>query len=81
MPKRFLIYQHIDPETGEIGREYYTQNPIPEGTKFEVQYGSQTLWFRMCMHYLTDETVSVVELVGVGEPCVVKRPRLPRRQD
>ena len=76
MPNRFLIHKTIDPETGKPEREYYTQNPIPEGTEFEVQYGGQTLRFRMCMHWLNDEVVSIVELVGVGEPCVVKRPRL-----
>ena len=76
MPKRFLIHKHIDPETGKTGREYYTQNPIPEGTEFKVQYEGKTLQFRMCMHWLSDEVTSVVELVGVGEPFVVKRPRL-----
>ena len=76
MTKHYLIYQSTDPETGKTGREYYTQNPIPEGTEFEVQYEGQTLWFRMCMHYITDEVVSVVELVSVSEPCTVKRPRL-----
>ena len=76
MPKRFLIHKTIDQETGKPLKEYYTQNPIPEGTEFEVQYGGQTLRFRMCMHWLSDETVSIVELVDVGEPCAVKRPRL-----
>lgn len=75
MPKRYLIHKHTDPETGEP-KEFYTQNPIPEGTEFEVQYEGQTLRFRVVLHYLTNETVSVVELVGVGEPCAVKRPRL-----
>ena len=74
MPKRFLIHKTYDPETGKPLREYYTQNPIPEGAEFEVQYEGQTLRFRMCIHYLTDEVVSVVELVGVGGG--VKRPRL-----
>lgn len=76
MPKRYLIHKHIDPETGKTGREYYTQNPIPEGTEFEVQYEGQTLRFQMVMHYITIETRSVVELVGVGRSCAVKRPRL-----
>ena len=76
MPKRFLIHKTIDLETGKPLKDYYTQNPIPEGTEFEVQYEGQTLRFRMVIHWVTDETVSVVELVGVGEPCVVKRPRL-----
>jgi hypothetical protein len=78
MPKHYLIHKTTDPETGKTGREYYTQNPIPEGTEFEVQYEGQTLRFRMCMHWITDETVSVIELVDVGEPCAVKRPRLPK---
>ena len=78
MPKHYLIHKTVDWETGKPGREYYTQNPIPEGAEFEVQYEGQTLRFRVGMHYLTDEVVSVVELVGVGEPCVVKRPRLPK---
>ncbi len=74
--QKFLIHKTIDLETGEPLKEYYTQNPISGGTEFEVQYEGQTLQFRVCMHYLTDETVSVIELVGIGEPCVVKRPRL-----
>ena len=78
MPKRFLIHKTIDPETGKTGREYYTQNPILEGTEFEIQYEGQTLRFRMDMHWLTIETRSIVELVGIGEPCAVKRPRLPK---
>ena len=76
MPKRYLIHKTHDPETNKPLREYYTQNPIPEGTGFEVQYEGQTLRFRMNMHWLTDETRSIIELVGVGGPCVVKRPRL-----
>jgi hypothetical protein len=76
MPKRFPIHKTIDWETGKPLKDYYTQNPISEGTEFEVQYEGQTLQFRMDAHYITDETVSVVKLVDVGEPCVVKRPRL-----
>ncbi len=81
MPKRFLIHKtFIDIEAKPLVplKDYYTQNPIPEGTEFGVQYEGQTLRFRMDMHFVTDETRSVVELVGVGEPCVVKRPRLPK---
>ena len=78
MPKRFLIHKTRDFETGEPYKEFYTQNPIPEGTEFEVQYEGQTLRFRMDMHYITDEVTSVVKLVGVGESCGVKRPRLPK---
>lgn len=79
MPKQFLIHKtFVDIEAKPLVplKEYYTQNPIPEGAEFEVQYEGQTLWFRMGMHYVTNEVVSVVELVGVGEPCAVKRPRL-----
>ena len=76
MPNRYLIYKTIDPETGKTGREYYTQNPISEGIEFEVQYEGQTLRFRVCAHWLSDETRSIVKLVDVGGPCVVKRPRL-----
>lgn len=76
MPKRYLIHKTIDFETGKPLKDYYTQNPIPEGTEFEVQYEGQTLRFRMDMHFVTNKTMSVVELVGVGKPCAVKRPRL-----
>ena len=79
MPKRFAIHQtYVDLEVNPLVplKTYYTQNPIQEGTEFEVQYGGQTLRFRMCMHWVSDEVVSIVELVGVGEPCAVKRPRL-----
>ena len=78
MPNRYLIHKTTDPETGKPGREYYTQNPIPEGTEFEVQYEGKTLWFRMGMHWISSETISTVELVDVGESCVAKRPRLPK---
>ena len=76
MLKRYLIHKTIDWETGKPGKEYYTQNPIPEGAEFEVQYEGQTLQFRVCMHYVSNEVTSVVELVGVDEPCAVKRPRV-----
>ena len=78
MPKRFSIHKTLDFETSEPYKEFYTQNPIPEGTEFEVQYEGQTLRFRMGMHYITNETRSDVELVGVSESCTVKRPRLPK---
>jgi len=74
MPNRYLIHKTHDPEIGQPLKEYYTQNPIPEGTQFEVQYGGQTLRFRMSMHWLTSETTSTIEFVGVGGG--VKRPRL-----
>lgn len=76
MPKRYLIHKTVDLETGKPLKDYYTQNPISEGTEFEVQYEGQTLRFRMNMHFVTDKVTSVVELIGVGEPCAVKRPRL-----
>lgn len=76
MPKRFLIHKTYDSETGDPLQDYYTQNPISEGTMFEVQYEGQTLRFRVDMHFVTDETQSMVELVDIGEPCAVKRPRL-----
>ena len=78
MPNRFLIHKTINQEIGKPGREYYTQNPIREGTEFGVQYKGQTLRFRMVMHWLSDEVTSIVELVDVGESCAVKRPRLPK---
>ena len=74
MVNHYLIYKTHDPETGQPLKEYYTQNPIPEGTTFEVQYGGQTLQFRMGCHWLSNETVSVIELVSVSSG--VKRPRL-----
>ena len=81
MPKRFAIHQtYVDIEALPLEplKTYYTQNPIPEGTEFEVQYGGQTLRFRVDMHWITDEVVSVIELVSIGESCAVKRPRLPK---
>lgn len=74
--KRYLIHKTIDQETGKPLRDYYTQNPISEGAEFEVQYEGQTLRFRMCSHWISSEVISTVELVSVGEPCAVKRPRL-----
>ena len=76
MPNRYLIHKTHDSETGKPLKDYYTQNPILEGTEFEVQYEDQTLRFRVDMHWVTDEVMSVVELVGIGKSCVVKRPRL-----
>ena len=81
MSKRFIIHQtYVDIEANPLVplKTYYTQNPIPEGTEFEIQYGGQTLRFRVGMHWITDEVVSVVELVSVDKPCAVKRPRLPK---
>jgi len=77
MSNRYLIHKIHDPETGQLRKEFYTQNPIPEGAEFEVQYEGQTLRFRMGCHWLSNETVSIIELVGVSGG--VKRPRLPRR--
>lgn len=78
MPKHYLIHKTTDPETGKPMKDYYTQNPIPEGTEFEVQYGGQTLRFQMVDHWISDEVTSDIKLVGVGESCAVKRPRLPK---
>ena len=79
MPKRFPIHKtFVDIEAKPLVplNTYSTPNPIPEGAEFEVQYEGQTLRFRMDVHWITDETMSAVELVGVGESCVAKRPRL-----
>ena len=76
MPKRFLIHKTRDFETGEPYKEFYTQNPIPEGTEFEVQYEGQTLRFRMDLHWIIIETRSSIELISVDGG--VKRPRLPK---
>jgi len=77
--EKFLIHKTTDPLIGE--NKYCTSNPIPEGTEFEVQYEGQTLRFQVVNHWIVDETISTIALVGVGEPCAVKRPRLPRSQD
>lgn len=76
MPDRYPIHKTHDPETSEPLKEYYTQNPISEGAEFGVQYGGQTLQFRIASHWLTSKTTSTVELIGVSGG--VKRPRLPR---
>lgn len=80
--QKYPIHKTTDLETGKPIKDYYTQNPIPEGTEFEVQYEGQTLRFRMGCHWVTSETVSVIELIGVGggvKLCTVKRPRLGDR--
>ena len=65
--KKYPIHQtyvDIEAEILEPLKTYYTQNPIPEGSTFEVQHGGRTLLFRLEMHYITDETTSLIEFLG-----------------
>ena len=65
--KKYPIHQtYVDIEAKPLVplKTYYTQNPIPEGSIFEVQHDGRTLLFRLEMHYITDETTSLIEFLG-----------------
>lgn len=55
-----------DPVSG-VTKEYMTNNPIPEGTKFIVQYGDYTIRFEMYQHFLSDPDLSMVKVLNVVE--------------
>jgi len=77
MPKRFPIHCTVPgPTFGDVVENEFTHNPIPEGKIFEIRYGGYVIRFRIDIHFYTNPLLSVVELVGVSESCVVKRPRL-----
>ena len=56
-----------DPRLGGAVREYVTNNPIPEGTKFVVQYGDYTIRFELDSHYYSNPNLSVVKALNVME--------------
>lgn len=64
---RRIIHKTFDEETGELLKTYYTQNLIPEGGSFEVQYGGCTFLFRVEQHFVSDETLSLIKFLGEKE--------------
>ena len=67
MTKRYPIHQtYVDIEAEPLVplKTYYTQNPIPEGSTFEVPCGGKTLLFRIDQHFVTDETLSIIRFLG-----------------
>ena len=56
-----------DPRLGGAIREYVTNNPIPEGTKFVVQYGDYTIRFELDSHYYSNPNLSVIKVLNVME--------------
>ena len=61
MTKRYLT-QNQD-ASGQLLPPYYTQNPIPVYSTFEVPYQGRILVFRLEQHYVSDETVSVIKIL------------------
>ena len=55
-----------DPVSG-VTKEYVTDNPIPEGTKFVVQYGDYTIRFELDSHYYSNPNLSVIKVLNVME--------------
>lgn len=72
MTQRYPIHQtFVDIEAEPLVplRTYYTQNPIPEGSTFEVSCGGQTFLFRLDSHFVSDEKISLIEFLGAkNEP-------------
>ena len=64
---RRIIHKIFDEETGELLKTYYTQNLIPEGIPFEVQYGGCTFLFQVEQHFVSDETLSLIKFLGEKE--------------
>lgn len=53
-----------------VTKEYVTSNPIPEGTKFVVQYGGYAVRFELDSHYYSNPNLSVVKVLNVmGKSC------------
>lgn len=64
--KRYPIHQtYVDIEAEPLVplKTYYTQNPIPEGRTFEIQYGNHTFVFRVEQHFVSDETLSLIKFL------------------
>jgi hypothetical protein len=64
MTLRRIIHRTYDPETGIPLKTYFTQNPMPEGTVFEISYGGCIFTFRIEQHFVSDETLSVIKFLG-----------------
>ena len=65
--KKYPIHQtYVDIEAKPLVplKTYYTQNPIPEGSTFEVPYGGRLLLFRIDQHFISDEKVSLISFLG-----------------
>lgn len=65
--KKFPIHQtyvDIEAATLEPLKTYYTQNPIPEGTTFEVSCGGKIFLFRLDQHFISNEKISLMEFLG-----------------
>lgn len=63
MTQRFIIHHTVDIGTGEPLQTYYTQNPIPEDSTFEVSCGGKILLFRLEQHFISNEKLSLVEFL------------------
>lgn len=67
MPLHRIIHQtYVDIEANPLVplKTYYTQNPISEGSTFEVQHGGRTFLFRLDQHFITDEKTSLIKFLG-----------------
>ena len=68
MIERTIIHQtYVDIEAEPLVplKTYYTQNPIPEGRIFTVQYKDHILTFRLDQHFVSDEKVSLIKLIDI----------------
>ena len=65
--KKYPIHQtYVDIEAVPLEplKTYYTQNPIPEGSTFEVHHEGRLLLFRLDQHFVSDEKTSLIEFLG-----------------
>ena len=65
--RKYPIHQtYVDIEAEPLVplKTYYTQNPIPEGSTFEVLHEGRLLLFRIDQHFITDEKVSLINFLG-----------------
>lgn len=66
MTQRFVIHNtvvDIEARIPEPLKTYFTQNPIPESSIFEVPCGGKTFLFRLSQHFVTNEKLSVMEFL------------------
>ena len=66
MTKCYPIHQTYDLEAVPLVplKTYYTKNPIPEGSTFEIRHQGKTFLFRLDQHFVLDEKISLIEFLG-----------------
>ena len=64
--KKYPIHQtyvDVEAEILEPLETYYTLNPIPEGSTFEVLHEGRILLFRLDQHFVSDEKISLIKFL------------------